>query len=72
MEIYTDQIGMQVYSGNVMDKDRICKDGAVYDIHHGICFEPQAFPNSMKFSHFPGSILKKGEKYDTVTSYKFI
>lgn len=72
MEIYTDQIGMQIYSGNMIEKDRVCKDGAIYDTHHGICFETQVFPNNLKFSHFPSSILKKGEKYDTVTSYKFI
>ena len=72
MEIYTDQSGVQVYSGNMIEEGRVCKDGAIYGIHHGICFETQAFPNSMKFSHFPGAILKKGEKYDTMTSYKFI
>lgn len=72
MEIYTDQSGIQIYSGNMIEKDRACKDGAVYDTHQGICFETQAFPNNLRFSHFPGAILKKGEKYDTVTSYKFI
>ncbi len=72
MEIYTDQSGMQIYSGNMMEKERVCKDGAIYGAHHGICFETQAFPNNLRFSHFPGSILKKGEKYDTVTSFQFI
>ena len=72
MEIYTDQSGMQVYSGNMIEENRVCKDGTTYDKHHGICFETQSFPNSMKFMHFPNSILIKGEKYDTVTSYKFI
>lgn len=72
MEIYTDQSGLQVYSGNVIEEGRVCKDGAIYDAHHGICFETQVFPNNLKFSHFPSSILKKGEKYDTVTMYKFI
>lgn len=72
MDIYTDQSGLQVYSGNMIEKDRVCKDGAIYGMHHGICFETQVFPNNLKFSHFPSSILKKGEKYDTVTTYKFI
>ena len=72
MEIYTDQSGMQVYSGNMIEENRVCKDGTTYDKHHGICFETQSFPNSMKFTHFPNAILIKGEKYDTVTSYKFI
>ena len=72
MEIYTDQIGMQIYSGNVIENDRICKDGAIYDVHYGVCFETHSFPNNLNFSHFPSSILKKGEKYDTVTAFKFI
>lgn len=72
MEMYTDQKGVQIYSGNFIEAERICKDGAVYDKHHGICFETQAFPNFTKFAHFPDGFLKKGEKYDTVTAYKFI
>lgn len=72
MEIYTDQAGIQIYSGNMIEEDRVCKDGAVYGSHHGVCFETQAFPNNINVSHFPDSILKKGEKYDTVTTYKFI
>lgn len=72
MEIYTDQPGMQIYSGNVIEENRICKNGMVYGKHHGICFETQGFPNSMNFSHFPSVILKRGERYETVTSYKFI
>ena len=37
-----------------------------------ICLETQAFPGNLKYSHFPSSILKKGEKFNSVTSYKFI
>ena len=72
MEIYTDQSAMQIYSGNGIEEGRVCKDGIVYGKHHGVCSETQAFPNSLKFSHFPNGILKKGEKYDTITTYKFI
>lgn len=72
MEIYTDQKGIQIYSGNWIEEDRVCKDGVVYGKHHAVCFETQAFPNALKFSHFPGVILKQGEKYDTKTAYKFI
>lgn len=72
MEIYTDQIGMQIYSGNVIEEGCVCKDGAIYGKHHGICFETQSFPNSINTSHFPSAVLRKGEKYDTVTSFKFI
>ena len=61
MEVYTDQKGMQIFTKNFADEGRVCKDGAVYNMHGGICFETQAFPNSTRFSHFPGGFLKKGE-----------
>lgn len=71
METYTDLSGVQIYSGNSIEQGRVCKDGAVYDIHHAVCLETQTFPNAINFSHFPSPVLKKGEKYDTVTEYKF-
>lgn len=72
MELYTDSIGVQVYTANWMDDKRVCKGNALYMKHSGICLETQAFPNCMKYSHFPSGILRKNEKYDTTTMYKFI
>ena len=72
METYTDLPGIQLYSGNMIEEGRVCKDGAVYTKHQALCFETQCFPNAMANSHFPSIILKKGEKYDTTTEYKFI
>ncbi len=72
MEMYTDQVGMQIYSGNVIEEGRVCKGGAVYSKHGGVCFETQTIPNSLKFSHFSNAILKKGEKYNTTTCYRFV
>ncbi len=72
MEIYTDRLGMQIYTCNEIEREINGKERALYSKHCGVCFETQAFPNSLKFSHFPSSILKKGEKYRTMTAYKFI
>lgn len=72
MEVYTDRGGMQLYTGNMLDENRVCKDKIVYGKHSGLCLETQAFPNNMKYPHFPDGILKKDEKYDAVTVYKFI
>ena len=71
METYTDCPGVQIYTSNSLQSGRVCKDGAVYAPHHGICLETQEFPNNLRFSHFPSSILKKGEKYDKTTIFKF-
>ena len=71
MEMYTDQPATQLYTGNMIEEGRVCKGGAVYTKHSGLCLESQVFPNNLTFSHFPSSVLKKGEKYDTTTEYKF-
>lgn len=71
MEVYTDTPGAQVYVAGDLDLNN-CKDGCSYGNHDGICIETQFFPNALKFSHFPDVILKKGEKYDSTTSFKFI
>ena len=72
MECYTDLPGVQLYTGNGIEKDRVCKDGAVYDTHYGFCLETQKFPNAANIPYFPSVFVKKGEKYDTVSAYKFI
>jgi len=71
MQCFTDQAGVQIYTANFLTADIPCKDGAKYTTHSGVCLETQAFPNNLKFSQFPSSIIKKGEKYDTVTVFKF-
>lgn len=71
MEMYTDKPGVQIYSGNVIDDKRVCKGGNVYAVHQAVCLETQFFPNGTSFAHFPSPILKKGEKYDFTTEYRF-
>lgn len=71
IEMYTDLPGVQIYIPTKKPAGKT-KDGAEYCARNAICLETQAFPNSMKFSHFPSTIVKKGEKYETTTAYKFI
>lgn len=72
MDTYTDLPGVQIYSGNSIVEDVVCKGSNLYKIHQAVCLETQFFPNSLAHTHFPSPILKKGEKYDTITEYKFI
>ena len=72
MQVYTDCPGMQFCGGNYIKEDLIYKDGATYPKYGGLCLETQVFPNWNSFSHFKGAILRKGEKYDSVTAYKFL
>ena len=71
MEVFTDQPGVQFYSGNFLDGTITGKAGQVYNQYAGFCLETQHFPDSPNHPDFPGTILKPGEKYHTTTIYKF-
>ena len=62
-EYYTDQPGMQFYSGNMMEKKYEGKYSKSYGLHFGICFEPQIFPDAINNPNFITPILRKGETY---------
>ena len=70
MEVLTTQPGMQIYTGNWIDKVT-GKEGKVYDRQDAICLETQGFPNSPNVAHFPSSLLRPGQKYDEWCVYKF-
>lgn len=71
MECFTDQPATQVYTANMIEKGRVCKDKKVYDTHSAVCLETQFYPNSTAFSHFTDPVLKAGDKYDYTTEYRF-
>lgn len=70
MEVFTTMPGLQVYTGNWVEKN-IGKSGNMYDVQHAICLETQGFPNSPNQPHFPSPVLHKDEKYDEWCIYKF-
>lgn len=72
MEVYTTSPGIQLYTGNYIDKAEDCKEGAAYDKRSGLCFETQYFPNSLKHEHFPSPILRAGEEYNNTTIFRFL
>ena len=71
MQVYTDRPGLQICAGNYLDENDTYKDGVHYPRNGGTCLETQIFPTWNKYSHFIGALLKKGEKYDTITEFKF-
>jgi aldose 1-epimerase len=71
MEVYTDQPGVQFYTGNFLDGSIIGKGGKAYNQYAGFCFETQKFPDSPNHPAFPDCILKPGETYNSTTIYKF-
>lgn len=70
MEVYTDLPGMQLYTGNFIDREA-GKQGVTYTKRNGVCFETQFFPNSIHVPSFEPCVLKAGETFTSTTIYRF-
>lgn len=71
MEIYTDQPGVQFYSGNYLDATLKGKAGKPYEFRHGFCLETQHFPDSPNRPDFPTTELRPGKTFKSSTIHKF-
>ncbi|RLJ80676.1 aldose epimerase family protein [Pedobacter alluvionis] len=71
MDIYTQEPGLQFYSGNFMQSKNTFKTGAKDDFRTAIAMETQHFPDSPNQPAFPSTVLKPGEVYKTSSIYKF-
>jgi aldose 1-epimerase len=72
LEIWTDQPGIQFYTGNFLDGTIAGKGGKAYGKHFAFCLETQHFPDSPNHPNFPSTILEPGQTYRTVTVHKFL
>lgn len=70
LEVFTQEPGVQFYSGNFLDGSLSAR-GWTYNHRNGFCLEPQHFPDSPNQPHFPNTILRPGEEYTSLMSYKF-
>ena len=68
MNVYTNQPGIQFYTGNAIGGTR-GKGGVIYQKHQGFCLETQHFPDGINHPNFPSFVLKPGEIYDYHTEY---
>lgn len=71
MQVFTNQPGIQLYTGNFLDGTQIGKGGIAYQKHTGLCLEAQHFPDSPHEPKWPSVILKPGQVYRQTTIYKF-
>lgn len=71
MEVFTDQPGIQFYSGNFLDGSLTGKNGKKYEQHFALCLETQHFPDSPNQPGFPLTILRPDEKFESQTVYRF-
>jgi aldose 1-epimerase len=70
LELFTQEPGVQFYSGNFLDGSLTGKD-RVYTHRSGFCLEPQHFPDSPNQPAFPDTILRPGEVYATESRFRF-
>ena len=71
LEVYTDQPGLQVYSGNFLNGTAIGKGNVACNYRSAIVLETQKYPNSPNYPHWPSPVLRAGETYEAACVYKF-
>jgi len=71
LTVWTDEPGVQFYSGNFLDGHLVGISGHTYRQTAGYTFETQHFPNSPNQPNFPSTTLKAGQTFNTTTIYAF-
>jgi aldose 1-epimerase len=71
MSVFTDQPGLQFYSGNFLDGISSGGKGIVYQNRSGLCLEAQCPPDSPNKPEFPSVVLKPNDIYRQTTMYQF-
>ncbi len=73
MQVFTNEPGIQVYTGNFQGTGITCKNGIKYPKHVSVCLETQKYPDSPNkvAKGWPSPYLKPGEKYLSHCVYKF-
>lgn len=71
LEVYTDEPGVQVYTGNFLDGTVTGKKGIVYKQRTALCLETQHYPDSPNKANWPSVVLRPGKTYTSHCIYKF-
>ncbi|TKB43025.1 aldose epimerase family protein [Thalassotalea mangrovi] len=70
LKVYTDQPGVQFYSGNFLDGSTSRNDTPI-EGRTGFCLEAQHYPDSPNQAHFPSTVLLPGQQYHNRIVYGF-
>ena len=71
LEMFTNEPGVQVYTGNFQGTGIACKHGVKYPKHVSVCLESQKYPDSPNKKDWVQPTLKPGEKYYSHAAYRF-
>lgn len=71
LEVFTNEPGIQVYTGNFLDGTVTGKRGIVYNQRAAICLETQHYPDSPNKPEWPSAVLEPGQTYKSHCIFKF-
>lgn len=71
LELFTDQPGLQFYSGNFLDGSTAGKGDRLYRQSDALCLEPHAWPDTPNRPDFPSARLDPGQIYRRTIVYRF-
>jgi aldose 1-epimerase len=71
LTVWTDQPGVQFYSGNFLNGTLVGISGHTYRQGAGYTFETQHFPDSPNHPAFPSTVLGPGKVFNSTTIYQF-
>lgn len=71
LQVFTNEPGIQVYTGNFLDASFAGKHGYRYPKHSAVCMETQHYPDSPNHPEWPNVWLETGKKYSSHCIYKF-
>ena len=71
MTVASTEPGVQFYDAAKLNCPAPGLGGKPYGGHAGLCFEPQAFPDSPNRRHFTDCVLRPGEAYQHVSEFRF-
>ncbi|MHC2336757.1 aldose epimerase family protein [Bradyrhizobium sp. USDA 4454] len=71
LELFTDQPGLQFYSGNFLDGSTAGKGDRLYRQSDALCLEPHAWPDTPNRPDFPSARLDPGQIYRRSIVYRF-
>ena len=72
VEVYTNEPGIQIYTGNFLKGNVVGKNGVAYPCRASVCLETQHFPDSPNKPQWPSVLLEPGQKYYSECIYKFV
>ena len=71
LEVYTNEPGIQAYTGNFLDGSIQGKKGITYNQRASVCLETQHYPDSPNKPQWPSVILEPGQTYNSECIFKF-